>query len=73
MLILVTEVTLELFDLVVMQLKHTMSHIFNKNFGNWKTSCQNFNKKEAIDWRKMKKRRNQLILSLLSKKLILKW
>ena len=32
------EVTSELSDPVVMQSKHTMSRIFHKNFGNWKTS-----------------------------------
>ena len=38
------EFTLELSDSVVMQSKHTISRIFHKNFGNWKTNYQNFNK-----------------------------
>ena len=38
------EVTLELSDSEVMQSKHTMSCIFYKNFCNWSSSCQNFNK-----------------------------
>ena len=42
-LISVMEVTLELPDPVVMQSKHTMSRIFHKIFGNWSSSCQNFN------------------------------
>ena len=66
------EVTLELSDLVAMQSKHTMFCIFYKNFGNWMISCQNFNKIIAIAWRKtMEKRKNQLILSLLRKKILI--
>ena len=68
LLIQMMEVTLELSDLVVMQSIHTMFCIFHKNFGNWKTSCQNLNKIIAITWRKtMEKWRNQLKLSLLKK------
>ena len=68
------EITLELSDPVVMQSKHTMSHVFHKIFGNWKTMLSKLESNKIAIARKkiMNKRGNQLILSLLSKTLILK-
>ena len=68
------EVTLELSGLVVMQSKHTMSYIPLKILATGLPVAKalieyNSNRLEEM----MKKRKNQLILSLPNKKLVLKW
>ena len=63
------EITLELTDPVVMQLKHTMFHIFHKFLATGIPVSKTLISIKAITWMKtMKKRRNQFILSLLNKK-----
>ena len=62
------EIKLELSDLIVMQSKHTMSRIFHKkNLATGRLVAKILIKYNINNWRKMKKRRSQLILSLLSK------
>ena len=68
------EVILGLSDLVVMQSKHTMSYIFDlKNLAIGLPVGKTLSNMIVINRRKMmKKKINQLILSLQIKKLILK-
>ena len=55
------EIILELSDPVVMQLKRTMSRIFHKNFGNWKTCGQNFNKNNSNSLEENEEEENESI------------
>ena len=66
------EITLELSDSVVMQSKHTMSHIFQQQkISTCLPVSKTLIKYNGNSSKEMKKRRSQIILSLLNKKLIL--
>ena len=62
------EITLELSDLVVMQSKRTLSHIFHKKLATGRPLVKILIKYKSNSLKEMmKKRRSQLILSLLRK------
>ena len=66
------EVTLEMSDLEIMQSKHTMSHIFHKNFGSWFPVAKTLIEYNCNCSEENIEEESQFILSLLSKTLILK-